>query len=489
MSGTVYLLGAGPGDAGLLTQKAARLLAQAEVVVYDRLVGEDVLALMPEAAEKINVGKHVGLHPVPQESINRILLEKALAGKRVVRLKGGDCFLFGRGAEELELLREHDVPFEVVPGVPSPIAATAYAGIPVTHRDCCSSVHFITGHRQKDGVLELDYAALVRLNGTLVFMMAVASCGEIMRGLMAYGMEPNMPAAIIENGTLPEQRVFASVVSQLEETVRAQRVVSPALIVVGQVCALHERFDWFSQLPLRGKRILVTSPQGNASRLKGGLAALGARVTVLPAIETRPLSFAVPPLDGFQVLAFTSPVGVDCFFEQLLREGRDARALCGMTVAAVGEKTSASLRARGIAADVVPEIYSGEALGHALRASGRLCAGQRALLAGAREVSPALAQVLTEGGVSCAELYVYETVQREAEPIDPHAYDWVTFTSASGAEGFARMCARAEFQAFHEVSALCIGEQTAQRARALGMRVRVARQATIESMIECLREA
>lgn len=489
MTGTVYLIGAGPGDAGLLTQKAARLLAQAEVVVYDRLVGEEVLALMPEAAEKINVGKQAGHHPVPQDEINLILLQKANEGKRVVRLKGGDCFLFGRGGEELELLAEHGVPFEVVPGVPSPIAATAYAGIPVTHRDYCASVHFITGHRKKDGALNLDYASLVRLDGTLVFLMSVASCEEIMQGLMAHGMPPDMDCAVIENGTRPEQRKFVSTVRELAQTVRTHNVVSPALLVVGRVCALSDRFDWFSRLPLHGKRVLVTSPSGSASRLRAELQALGARVSALPAIETVPLACAIPPLSGFQAVAFTSPFGVECFFARLADAGKDARALSGLTVCAVGARTAQALAHFGIRADLVPASYSGEALGHAMTQSGAVQNGQSVLLARARQGAPELSDILAAHGISVCELPLYETRQKEMDDFCPADYDWITFTSASGADSFARMCKTAQRGGTQGLSALCIGEKTAERARALGMRVSVAKQATIHSMIEFLREA
>ena len=241
--GKVILVGAGPGDPALLTLAAVRELKRAEVVVYDRLVSDDILALMPAEAEKINVGKNAGDHPVPQHEIDRILLDKALEGRRVVRLKGGDSFVFGRGGEELELLSENGVEFCVVPGITSAIAAAAYAGIPVTHRDFCSSLHIITGHKRENGALALDYGSLVKLNGTLVFLMSVASCGEIAAGLLAAGMAPDMPAAVVENGTRPEQRKLVSTVSALGEDVKKAGIRSPALILVGKVCALSGRFD------------------------------------------------------------------------------------------------------------------------------------------------------------------------------------------------------------------------------------------------------
>lgn len=243
--GKVYLVGAGPGDPGLLTLKGRALLERAEVVVYDRLVGPEILKMIPENAEKIDVGKNAGKHPVPQPEISRILLEKAQADKQVVRLKGGDSFVFGRGGEELELLIAHGVPFEVVPGITSAIAGAAYAGIPVTHRDYCSSVHLITGHRREDGALGLDYDALNRIGGTLVFLMSVSTIEEISQGLLGVGMAADMPCAMVENGTLPSQRKFRTTLQHAAQTVRDEGVHSPALFIVGRVCTLSDAMNWF----------------------------------------------------------------------------------------------------------------------------------------------------------------------------------------------------------------------------------------------------
>jgi len=279
-NGKVVLVGAGPGDSGLITVKGLQALKQAEVVVYDRLVGSGILELIPDHAERIYVGKNVGHHVVPQERINEILLEKALEGKRVVRLKGGDGFVFGRGGEELEGLGAHGIPFEVVPGITSAIAAPAYAGIPVTHRELSASLHIITGHLKDDGELNLDYNALVRLGGTLIFMMSVSSLPEIAAGLIQAGMPPEMPCAVVENGTLSRQRKLVGTLSKMEQAVKEKKIKSPAVFVVGRVCELSERFDWFSALPLLGKRILVTRPRATASKLSERLRALGAEVVL-----------------------------------------------------------------------------------------------------------------------------------------------------------------------------------------------------------------
>ena len=250
MAGMVTLVGAGPGDPGLLTVKGRQALEQAQVVVYDRLVGPEILALIPAQAEAIDVGKRASHHPVPQEQISRILLEKAQQGKRVVRLKGGDPFLFGRGGEELELLSEHHIPFQEVPGITSAIAAPAYAGIPVTHRDWASSLHIVTGHQRAGKELTIDFEALVRAGGTLVFLMGVSALEAICRGLLDAGMDPATPVAVVERGTTPEQRRVSAPLGQLSQAARQAAVESPAVIVVGGVCSLAEDFDWYDSLPL-----------------------------------------------------------------------------------------------------------------------------------------------------------------------------------------------------------------------------------------------
>ena len=331
MPGKVILVGAGPGDPGLLTRKGLEALRSADVVVYDRLVGPGILALMPEGAEQINVGKQAAHHPVPQEQINRILLDKALEGKTVVRLKGGDPFLFGRGGEELELLVEHRVPFEEVPGITSAIAAPAYGGIPVTHRDCCSSLHIITGHQRSGKELDIDFEALVRTRGTLVFLMGVSALGAICAGLLAAGMAPDTPAAVVERGTTPAQRRVSAPLAELPQAAEAAAVQSPAVIVVGRVCALAEDFDWFDALPLKGKTVAVTRPRERSGTLSARLRSLGADVWEYPCIATEPirpcpgLEEAMERLGDYQWLALTSPAGADGLWSWLEGHGLDAR--------------------------------------------------------------------------------------------------------------------------------------------------------------------
>lgn len=481
------MVGAGPGDSGLITVKGLQALRQAEVVVYDRLVGRGILEQMPEHAEKIYVGKNVGHHVVPQERINEILLEKALEGKYVVRLKGGDGFVFGRGGEELELLAAEGIAFEVVPGITSAIAAPAYAGIPVTHRDLSPSLHIITGHLKEDAALQLDYDALTRLGGTLIFMMSVSSLPEISTGLIRAGMQPEMPCAIVENGTLSHQRKFEGTLSIMDQMVKENEVKSPAVFVVGHVCQLSERFDWFSSLPLLGKRILVTRPKATASRLSERLRALGADVVLAPSIRTKSVPFNMPDLNVFNVLIFTSAAGVTSYFDVLDRMGLDARALYGKRIAVVGNETAAALQGRGIKADFVPSVFCGETLAKEMLTTGWLGKEDRVLIAGAAVMSQALPDLLREAEVDFTNLVVYETETLPCQVSDVSDFNWVTFTSASCVEGFVRCFSDAPEQ-LKKVRALCIGAQTAAEASKYAMEIIVAREATIEAMVEIICE-
>ena len=267
--GKVWLVGAGPGDIGLFTLKGMEVLSQAEVVVYDSLVGQGVLAKVPSSARLINVGKRADKHTMPQEQINQVLLEEAQKGYRVVRLKGGDPFLFGRGGEELELLTANGIPYEVVPGVTSSIAVPAYNGIPVTHRDFCSSVHIITGHRRAGKEYDIDFQALVNAKGTLVFLMGIAALNDICQGLLNAGMDPEMPAAVLQKGTTSDQKRVVATVATLKEEVERQGIETPAIIVVGKVCRLSEEFGWYERLPLADWKVLVTRPGTSVHPYRG----------------------------------------------------------------------------------------------------------------------------------------------------------------------------------------------------------------------------
>lgn len=458
MAGKVILVGAGPGDPGLLTLKGRRVLEQAEVVVYDRLVDEELLALIPADAERIDVGKNAGNHPVPQHEINQILLRKAQEGRRVVRLKGGDCFVFGRGGEELELLAANEIDFEVVPGVTSALAAPAYAGIPATHRDFCASVHIITGHRRRDEALMLDYEALVRLDGTLIFLMSVATFGEIAQGLMAAGMAADFPCAIVENGTRPEQRKWLTTVGGAAACI-AQGVRSPAIFVVGRVCGLSETMDWFDGRPLKGRRILVPRPRPDSHRLAELLSERGARVIELPAPSAEYLPVEVP--GAGETLALTAAEAADALMIALENTGLDARALAGCRLCCVGKDAVRGLQKYGLRPDWSGGIDALEEEDCTL-----LC----------REDEAARFAALTPRAKVCP---AWRVRMERATPMDLDSVDFVAFTTLSGVQAFAQAT---EGVRPTGMRAVCIGARTAEAARALGMDAVQSAEMTLESM-------
>lgn len=334
MAGKVWLVGAGPSGAELLTIKGKNVIEQADAVVYDALVGLSVLALIPPFAEQFNVGKRAGCHSMPQEEISRLLLSLAQEGKRVVRLKGGDPFLYGRGGEELELLKAHRIPFEIVPGVTSATAVPAYFGIPLTHRGLASSVHIITGHQKKNEPLHISFQALKEAGGTLVFLMGAANLHDIAKGLLETGMDPEMPAAVLQQGAGGRQKKIGGTLATLEQEAERQKVSTPAIIVVGEVVRLGEEFAWFEKLPLFGKRFLVTRPRERGKELSDRLRERGAEVLELPAIAVRgihpnpALREEILRLGEYRFLVFTSPAGV--MFAGMQRTGDPDRqgALC-----------------------------------------------------------------------------------------------------------------------------------------------------------------
>lgn len=496
-TGKVWLVGAGPGSCDLLTVKAKRLLGEGDCIVYDRLVGEEVLSMIPSGKEMIGVGKAAGRHAVPQEEINRILVREAKLGKKVVRLKGGDPFLFGRGGEEAEALCRERIPFEVVPGISSSLAVPAYNGIPVTHRDYVSDVHIITGHHRAGKSQTIPYEALVKTKGTLVFLMGVSALEGIMNGLCNAGMDGDTPAAILQQGTTAKQRRVVATVGTLTQIAREQQIKAPATIVVGEVCRLADQFAWYPKLPLFGEKFLVTRPYGRDTSLQERLRELGAEVLTAPTIRTEPvreeallraIETEMKRLFRYQVLAFTSPYGVERFFELLLEHGRDIRAVSHMRFAAIGQGTAAKLRERGICADFVPEHFDGESLGRLLAET--LEDGARILLArslrGGKEI---LEEIEKNPMLGYVDLAVYDTVvSMETEEMlrsfmRTGTVTGVIFTSSSTVEGFCRMMGD---YPYGTVKAVCMGEKTVKAARAAGMAARAAKNATVEALIECV---
>ena len=431
MTGRVHLVGAGPGDPGLLTLRAAELIAEADVILHDRLIPPAALAGARPDAEIVYVGKEGGGPQMAQEDIDRLLVERASAGAVVVRLKGGDPFVFGRGGEEALVCRAAGIPFEVVPGVTAGVAAPAYAGIPVTHRDVASAVAFVTGHEdpaKPDSTL--DWPALAAFPGTLVFFMGVRALPRIAERLMACGRPGDEPVAVVERGTLPGQRTLLASLADVARRAAAEGIRAPAVTVVGPVAALREQLAWLEARPLHGRTVAVTRARAQASALAARLHALGAVVIEAPVIRTQPLPAAIPDLAAYDLLCVTSPNGAHELFGRLAAADADARALAGLTVAAIGPGTARALGEHGIRPDIVPSRAVAEGLVDALASADV----RRALIVRGREGRDVLPDALRERGADVDVLVLYETV---AEPMDDAtaraaaAADYLTFTSAS----------------------------------------------------------
>jgi uroporphyrinogen III methyltransferase / synthase len=431
MSGTVFLVGAGPGDPGLLTARALELISTADVILYDRLIPSSALDGAREDAELLFVGKEGGGPSVPQDETEGLMVSRAREGKSVLRLKGGDPFVFGRGGEEALTLRSAGIPFEIVPGVTAGVAASAYAGIPVTHRGVASAVALITGHEDPDKPeTAIDWDALAAFPGTLVLYMGVRRLAHIASSLIAAGRSPSEPVAVVEKGTLPDQRTVRATLATIAETVEREGIRAPSITVVGQVAALADEISWLPPRPLRGLTVAVTRARAQASGLARRLEALGANVVQTPVIRVQTLDG--PPLDPspYDLICLTSPNGVHALFARLAAANLDARALTGATVAAIGPGTARALAAHGIAADVVPERFVAESLVEALAD----LPVKRALVARARDARDVLPDALRARGAEVDVLALYETV---VEPLTPRALDaaraadYVTFTSAS----------------------------------------------------------
>jgi uroporphyrinogen III methyltransferase/synthase len=441
--GRVYLVGAGPGDPGLLTLRGREVLALADVVVYDALIPPRLLEYAPAAAERIYVGKRASHHTLGQDEINRLLVAKAHGGSCVVRLKGGDPYVFGRGGEEALALAAAGIEFEVVPGVTAAVAAAAYAGIPLTHRDLASAVGLVTGHEADDKAdSALDWEALARWKGTLVFYMGVANLPAISRNLIAHGRAGTTPAAVIQGGTTPRQKVVSGTLESLAALAAEAGLAPPAIILVGGVVALRERLNWFERRPLLGRRIVVTRSRAQASELSRRLEALGAETIEAPAIRIEPpadasdLRQAVADRASFDWVIFTSTNGVDAWFQTLAAAGLDARALAGCMVAAIGPATAERLAQFGLRADLEPEKFTGAAVAAALATKQDL-AGVRVLLPRADIAPKELAEALASRGAAVREVVAYRTVadlsnvETVARMLAQNEIDWLTFASSS----------------------------------------------------------
>lgn len=468
-TGRVILVGAGPGDPGLMTVRALEAIAAADVILYDKLIPATALDGARADAIKLDVGKVGGGEQVPQEETHRLLTRHAQEGKLVVRVKGGDPFVFGRGGEEAQLCREHGIPFEVVPGVTAGIAGPAYAGIPVTQRGLSAAVAFVTGHEDPAKPdTQIDWPALAAFPGTLVFYMGVRALPRIAEQLIAGGRSPDEPVAIVERGTLPDQRSVSGTLRTIAELAAAAEVKPPSVTVVGPVAALGDELAWLGRGPLGGVSVTVTRPRAQASGLARSLRDLGARVVEAAAIVPQPLAFAVPDLADVDLLVFSSPNGVARFFEELKATHRDARALYGIAVAVIGPGTAAAVRAHGVEPDFVPKKAVGESL-------AELVAGfevEHAIVVRARGGRDIIRRTLDERGTDVTLIEPYVTV---AEQLDARtreralAADWATFTSASSARFFCAAVGGAQVVRESGIKLASIGPITTEALREQGL--------------------
>jgi uroporphyrinogen III methyltransferase/synthase len=498
-NGCVYLIGAGPGDPGLLTLKGKKLLAGADVVIYDRLVGDRILSMANPEAELIYVGKASGNHALSQEEINELLVKKASAGKKVARLKGGDPFLFGRGGEEALFVREHGIDFEIVPGVTSAIAVPAYAGIPVTHRDSTSSFAVITGHERPDKTeSSIKWKEIANGIGTLVFLMGVENLAFIVDNLVKQGRKPDTPVALVRWGTLPDQEVLTGTLKDIVQKVADNHFKPPAIIIVGDVVGLRADLSWIEKKPLWGKKIVVTRSRKQSSVLAERIAELGGEAIEFPTIEIvkepdlSELYSCFEHIEDYSWILFTSVNTVDIFFTELRSRGLDIRDLKGINICAIGPATRERLESRGLKVDIVPAQYQAEGIIAAL--SPHIKAGQLLLLPRARGARGILPESIRQMGAQVDEVFLYRAVQsiciseKARNSIINGQVDLITFTSSSTVTNFVGIVGEKNISRItDQVKVACIGPITASTAVQHGFKVDItAREYTIEGLVEAI---
>jgi uroporphyrinogen III methyltransferase/synthase len=496
----VYLVGAGPGDPGLLTLRGAECLARADVVVCDYLVNPVLVERAPATAERIVVGKH-GQRTMEQEEINALLCDRARAGKVVVRLKGGDPFVFGRGAEEAEALAAAGLPWEVVPGVTAAVAAPAYAGIPVLHRDLAAQVTFTTGHERWDrGEGSLDWGELARASGTVVVYMGVRRLAANLARLIEQGRDPATPAALVEWGTLPRQRVVTGTVGDLAARAAESGIVPPAVLVIGEVVRLRDRLAWFERRPLSGRRVLTLRPRGTAAELSVRLLALGAELIELPAIHivppesSAPIDEALVKLGAYDWVVFTSANAVRAVFERLAKSHRDARAFGRARVCAIGPETARALGEHGLVADLVPDEAQAEGLVAAFAAED--VEGRRFLLPRAAEARETFPEALRLRGAQVDVVAAYRAVRVTAEEAEPALsrvlageLDVALFASGSQVQSFFELCGAPAARILGALVVGAIGPVTAEALRRRGVEPQIVpRRHTLPALVEALGE-
>jgi uroporphyrinogen III methyltransferase/synthase len=499
-TGKVYLVGAGPGDPGLLTLRGAELLQQADVVIYDRLVNPELLRLTRPGCELIARGKRAEM---PQEQINALMIERARAGQCVVRLKGGDPYLFSRGGEEAEALAAAGVPFEVVSGVSSITAALNAAGIPITHRAYCSNFTVFTGHEGEGKTTsDLDFDQIARTRGTKVVLMGLTHIGEIARALLARNVPPDTPVAVIEWGTLNRQKTVSGTLADIERLATEARIHPPAITVIGEVVRLRDRLNWFERRPLFGQRIVVTRARAQAGPLVRRLTELGADVLEIPTIKIGPpsrvdaVSEALAGLGAYDWLVFTSPNAVGAFFEFFFRRFEDLRDIGGVRIAAVGPTTAARVREMRLQVDLMPESATALNLAEAFK-NYQTIENLKICLLRAEQANPDLPRVLEDLGAIVDDIPVYRTLPENEDPAGHAARllesgaDWITFTSGSTVRQFhARFDLAALQRKFPGTRLASIGPETSEAIRALGLRADLeAAEHTAEGLVTALLEA
>lgn len=498
-SGKVYLVGAGPGDPGLITVKGIECLKKADVIVYDHLLDTALLEAAPSYAEKIYVGKVAGKHAKLQVEINRLLVDKAKEGRIVVRLKGGDPFVFGRGGEEAQVLAENGIPFKVIPGITSAVAVPAYAGVPVSHRGVASSFAVITGH--EDPAKESSSINWEKLAGgvdTLVFLMGVKNLPLIVEKLVEYGKDKNTPVAVIKNGTRPNQEMVTGNLGNIMEKASQNGITAPAVIIIGEVVSLRDKLRWFDNQPLFGKRVLVTRSRHQASKLSRLLTECGAMPVELPAIDIQPLADykeldeSIAKLADYQWIIFTSTNGVEAFWQRITNLKKDSRSLSNIAIGAIGPATAQALAERGITADYMPQVYTGEGIIKGLK--NRNINGKRILLPRADIADNELVDGLRGIGAEVDEVAAYRTVTATEEAgkavkmVTSGEIDVITFASSSTVTNFM-MAFGKQKPDINKAIVACIGPKTKETAVNAGLNVDIlATEQTIPGLVEAIEE-
>ena len=497
-TGKVVLVGAGPGDEGLLTLRGKEWLERADVVIYDHLANKRLLRFTQPATEFIYAGKKEGHYALSQDQINALLIEKAELGQIVVRLKGGDPFIFGRGGEETRALQEAGIPFVVVPGVTSPVGVAAYAGIPLTHRDFSSTLSIITGSNEKGNEdLHIDWEKIASRTGTLVFLMGARKLQRIAGNLMKYGKDPDTPIAVIQWGTTYRQKTWTGTLSTIVDIAAKENIKPPALTIVGEVVNMKPHTDWYETLPLFGKTVVVTRPEEQSEAFMHGLLERGAEPFLFPVIETvppedwQPLDDAIQKLEHYDGLIFTSVNGVKFFMRRLQEKGKDIRELKGLRLYAIGPKTEQAVNALGINVDVVPEDFVAESLIDSLGKEN--IRGKKFLLPRAAVARETLPDRIRNLGAEIDVTPAYRTVRPDtdtaelARRLKEGSVHAITFTSSSTVTHFMELISGTLRDKLTDVAIACIGPVTAKTAEKAGLKVVVtAEEYTVDGLIIAL---